>query len=62
MNKDVVRAVTVQELPWRIPALVLIEMTDADLDRLGDAIQWDGDESQILAEIVERIRKGAEGA
>jgi hypothetical protein len=47
------RAKVVRELPWPIPAAVLMEMSDEDLDHLaaaGDAEYW-----TVLNAIVTRI-------
>ncbi len=48
------RSKVVQDLPWPIPALVVMQMTPEDLDRLGAA--EDKDEYwRILNGIVHRI-------
>lgn len=46
-----------RELPWVIPALVIIEMTDEDLDNL-DAAADSPEYWSLLNEIVTRIQKG----
>jgi hypothetical protein len=52
------RAQAVRELPWVIPALVIIEMTAEDLDHLDAAFDhphyW-----SILNEIVTRIKEAS---
>jgi hypothetical protein len=45
----------VRELPWPIPAAVLLEMTDEDLDRLAAAP--DRDYWRVLNGVVTRILK-----
>jgi hypothetical protein len=52
------RAVTMQVIPWVVPALVLIEFTGEDLDRLTEAITR-GDDLSILGEIIARITEAA---
>ncbi len=47
------RLKAVRELPWPIPAVVLLEMTDEDLDRLASAS--DRDYWRILNGVVGRI-------
>ena len=52
------RAKVVRELPWPIPAAVLLDMTDEDLDRLaaaGDAEYW-----TVLNAIVTHIESKEE--
>jgi hypothetical protein len=47
------RAKAVRELPWPIPAAVLVEMTDEDLDLLAAASEdayW-----RVLNDVVRRI-------
>ncbi len=51
------RLKVVKELPWPIPATVLISMTDEDLDRLASAS--DLDYWSVLNAIVTRIQNGA---
>ncbi len=43
-----------RELPWPIPAAVVLEMTDEDLDRLAAAS--DLDYWRVLNGVVERIK------
>jgi hypothetical protein len=45
------RAKVVRELPWPIPAAVLLEMTDEDLDRLAAAPNRD---TGVVTRILER--------
>jgi hypothetical protein len=52
-------AAVVQFLPRTVPAVVLIQMTDKDLDRLAEAMQWGEDEGPTLQEIVSRIEGAA---
>jgi hypothetical protein len=47
------RLKAVRELPWPIPAAVLLEMTDEDLDRLAAAS--DEDYWRVLNGVVTRI-------
>ena len=47
------RAKVVRELPWPIPATVLLEMTDEDLDRLAAA--YNADYWRVLNGVVTRI-------
>jgi hypothetical protein len=47
------RLKAVRELPWPIPAAVLVEMTDEDLDRLSAATKRDY--WRVLNTIVTRI-------
>jgi hypothetical protein len=47
------RLKAVRELPWPIPAAVLVEMTDEDLDRLSAATNRDY--WRVLNTIVTRI-------
>jgi hypothetical protein len=49
------RARVVRELLWPIPACVLLEMRDEDLDNLAAAPDRDGD-WHILNDIVTRIQ------
>jgi hypothetical protein len=46
------------ELPWPIPALTIIEMTDEDLDKLDAAYETDSYWS-VLNRIVTRIEREA---
>jgi hypothetical protein len=47
------RAAVMRKLPWPIPAVVLIEFSDANLDALADA---DGEHYwSILNDVVSRI-------
>jgi hypothetical protein len=51
------RAKVVRELPWPIPATVLLKMTDEDLDRLGAAQSRDaywGVLNAVVTRILER--------
>jgi hypothetical protein len=51
------RVQAMRELPWVIPALVIMDMTDEDLDNLNaaaDSPEYWG----VLNEIVTRIQKG----
>jgi hypothetical protein len=51
------RVAVMRDLPWPIPALVVVEFTDEDLDRLdtaADSPEYWG----VLNEIVTRIQKG----
>ena len=48
------RAKVVRELPWPIPATVLLEMSDEDLDRLASAPDTDH-YWRVLNTIVTRI-------
>jgi hypothetical protein len=52
------RVQAVMELPWPIPALVIIEMTDEDLDNLDAAADTDKYWT-VLNGIVARIEKEA---
>ena len=47
------RLKAVRELPWPIPAVVLVEMTDEDLDHLASAS--DRDYWRVLNGVVMRI-------
>jgi hypothetical protein len=51
------RAKVVRELPWPIPATVLMEMTDEDLDLLAAASS--DDYWRVLNAIVRRIESRA---
>jgi hypothetical protein len=53
------RVQAVRDLPWPIPALVVVEFTDEDLDNL-DAAADSPEYWGVLNEIVSRIQKGAE--
>jgi hypothetical protein len=53
------RVAAMREIPWPIPALVIISMSDEDLDRLDVAADADKYWS-VLNEIVTRIQKGSE--
>jgi len=53
------RVMAMRELPWPIPALVIISMSDEDLDLLDAAADTDRYWS-VLNEIVTRIQKGSE--
>ena len=50
------RVQAVRELPWVIPALVIIEMTDEDLDLLDAAYETD-EYWSTLNTIVKRIQE-----
>jgi hypothetical protein len=52
------RIQAVIELPWIIPALTIIEMTDEDLDNLGAAYEQPDEYWKVLNRIVWRIQKG----
>jgi hypothetical protein len=52
------RVQAMRELPWIIPALVIIEMTDEDLDNLDAAADTDKYWT-VLNAIVARIEKEA---
>jgi hypothetical protein len=52
------RAKVVRELPWPIPAAVLLEMTDEDLDRLAAAPNRDT-YWRVLNGVVRRIESRA---
>ena len=50
------RAIAIQRLPWALPALVVVEISDANLDALADATPeeyW-----AVLNSIVRRITGG----
>jgi hypothetical protein len=47
-----------RDLPWPIPALVLLEMTDEDLDHLADARGKD-EYWSVLNAVVRRINEGS---
>jgi hypothetical protein len=54
------RASAFEELPWAIPAVVVLQMSDEDLDALADADDehyW-----RILNSIVHRIVDGGDRA
>jgi hypothetical protein len=51
------RVQAVRDLPWVIPALTIIEMSDLDLDELDMAADSPGYWS-VLNAIVSRIQKG----
>jgi len=51
------RIAAMRDVPWPIPALIIMEMTDEDLDRLDAAADTDRYWS-VLNEIVTRIQKG----
>ena len=53
------RVQAMREVPWPIPALVIIEMTDEDLDLLDAAYETD-EYWSLLNEIVTRIQKGTQ--
>jgi len=57
-DQDIVenRVQAMRELPWPIPALVVIEMTDEDLDLL-DAAYETREYWSTLNTIVKRIRE-----
>jgi hypothetical protein len=46
------------ELPWIIPALTIIEMTDEDLDLLDAAYEQPAEYWKVLNRIVWRIQEG----
>jgi hypothetical protein len=52
------RVMAMRDLPWPIPALVVVEFTDEDLDRLDEAADspeyW-----SVLNRIVTRIEREA---
>jgi hypothetical protein len=52
------RVQAMRELPWVIPALIIIEMTDEDLDNLDAAADTDKYWT-VLNAIVARIEKEA---
>jgi hypothetical protein len=52
------RVMAMRELPWPIPALVIIEMTDEDLDLL-DAAYDKPEYWSVLNRIVTRIEREA---
>jgi len=51
------RVQAMRDLPWPIPALVVVEFTDEDLDQL-DAAADSPEYWTVLNEIVTRIQKG----
>jgi hypothetical protein len=51
------RVHAMRELPWPIPALVVVEFTDEDLDLL-DAAADSPEYWSVLNEIVTRIQEG----
>jgi hypothetical protein len=51
------RVMAMRELPWPIPAIVIVEFTDEDLDNL-DAAADSPEYWGVLNEIVTRIQKG----
>jgi hypothetical protein len=53
------RVQAMRELPWVIPALTIIEMTDLDLDHLDMAADYPGYWPTLNA-IVSRIQKGTQ--
>lgn len=59
-DEDIVeaRAQAMRELPWVIPALTIIEMTDEDLDNLDAAYEQPELYWRTLNRIVWRIQKG----
>jgi hypothetical protein len=52
------RVQAMREVPWIIPALIIIEMTDEDLDNLGAAADTDRYWTALNA-IVSRIERKA---
>jgi hypothetical protein len=52
------RVAAMRDLPWPIPALVIIEMTDEDLDNL-DAVADAPEYWRVLNSIVSRIEREA---
>jgi hypothetical protein len=52
------RVKAMRELPWVIPALTIIEMTDEDLDHLDGAVDTDKYWT-VLNAIVSRIERKA---
>jgi hypothetical protein len=52
------RVAAMRDLPWLIPALVIIEMTDEDLDNLDAAADADNYWT-VLNAIVSRIEREA---
>jgi hypothetical protein len=52
------RVQAMRELPWVIPALIIIEMTDEDLDNLDGAADTDKYWT-VLNSIVSRIERKA---
>jgi hypothetical protein len=52
------RVQAMRELPWVIPALTIIEMTDEDLDNLDGAVDTDKYWT-VLNAIVSRIERKA---
>ena len=59
-GQDIVesRVQAMRELPWVIPALIIIEMTDEDLDNLDAAYDTDQYWS-VLKRIITRIESEA---
>jgi hypothetical protein len=53
------RARAMREVPWPIPALVIMEMTAEDLDHLADARGKD-EYWSVLNAVVRRIKEGSE--
>jgi hypothetical protein len=51
------RVQAMRELPWPIPALVVVSMTDEDLDNLDAAADTDTYWG-VLNEVVTRIQRG----
>jgi hypothetical protein len=51
------RLAAMRDLPWPIPAIVIVEFTDEDLDNL-DAAADSPEYWGVLNEIVTRIQKG----
>jgi len=58
LDQDILenRVQAMRELPWVIPALVIVEMTDEDLDLL-DASYETGEYWTVLNGIVSRIER-----
>ena len=54
------RAAALQQIPWPIPALVMLGFSDADLDALASAT--DADYWRTLNSIVHRIVEGGDRA
>jgi hypothetical protein len=51
------RVAAMRDVPWVIPALTIMEMTDEDLDRL-DAVADAPEYWRVLNAIVRRIQEG----
>lgn len=51
------RVMAMRELPWVIPALVIMQFTDEDLDLLDAAYETD-EYWSVLNEVITRIQRG----